>query len=104
MEFLSKVADTFQIQGRGLVLVPEKPETDFRIRVRIALELRTPGGRSLRTRIAGVEISTPLPGLGPCGMAYSITHGITKDEVPAGTEIWFLREDTRDAPCQSSAE
>ena len=104
VEFLSKVESTFQIHGRGLVLVPKKPETDFRIRVGIALELRTPDGRSLRTHITGVEFLKPLPGHGPWGMAILITRDIAKYEVPAGTEIWYRREDAPEADPPSSSQ
>jgi hypothetical protein len=93
MDFFSRVEDTFLVTGRGLVVVPEKPETDFRIRVGTPIELRTPEGRSIRTHIYGVEFLKPLPGRGPCGMAFSIKPGIGKDEVPPGTEIWYVRDD-----------
>jgi translation elongation factor EF-Tu-like GTPase len=93
MEFLSKVESTFSISGRGLVIVPEKPESDFLIRVGTELELRTPDGRSLKTHITGVELLKPLPGQGPCRLAFPITRDIGKDDVPVGTEIWYLRVD-----------
>jgi hypothetical protein len=104
MEFLSTVESAFAIKGRGLVLVPKKPENDFLVRVGIALELRTPDGRSLRTHITGVEFLKPLLGHGPCAMAFLITRDIGKDDVPPGTEIWYLREDAPDASSPSGSQ
>lgn len=91
VEFFSKVEDTFVVPGRGLVVVPEKPETDFRIRVGTPIELRTPEGRSIKTHITGVEFLKQATG--PCDMALLITRDVNKDEVPSGTEIWYLRDD-----------
>ena len=101
MEFLSKVESTFSISGRGLVIVPEKPESDFLIRVGTELELRTPDGRSLNTHITGVEFLKPRTG--PCGMALLITRDIGKDDVPAGTEIWYFR-DAGNVPSSSKSK
>ena len=103
MEYLSKVADAFQIHGRGLVLVPEQPESDFQVRVGIALELRTPDGRSLSTHITGVEFLKPSLGAEPCRMAFLITRDIGKNDVPAGTEIWYL-QDPANVPSSSKAK
>jgi hypothetical protein len=104
MEFLSKIADTFQVPGRGLVLVPEKPETDFLIRVGTALELRTPDGRCLKTRITGVEslresLETPRR-----RMTILITRDIGKNDVPTGTEIWYFREAMPDSSPSAPTE
>jgi hypothetical protein len=90
MVFLPRVESTFSVHGRGLVLVPEKPETDFLIRAGTALELRTPDGRSLRTHITGVEFLKQATG--PCDMALLITRDVNNDEAPPGTEIWYLRD------------
>jgi hypothetical protein len=93
MEFLSKVESTFTVFGRGLVLIPEEPATDFRIRVGTPIELRTADGRSITTHITGVELLKPSTGR--CGMAILITREIGKDEVPLGTEIWYVAENTK---------
>jgi len=98
MEFLAKVETTFSIQGRGLVLVPEEPEGEFLVRVGVTLELRTPDGRTIRTQITGVELLKRSLGHGPCGLAFLVGRDIGKDEVPAGTEIWYRQEDPSDAP------
>jgi translation elongation factor EF-Tu-like GTPase len=92
MEYLSKVADAFQIHGRGLVLVPEKPENDFLIKVGTELELRTPNGRSLKTHITGVEsLRESLDK--PRRMTILVTRDIGKADVPIGTEIWYVRQE-----------
>jgi len=94
--FLAKVESAFSIFGRGIVLVPEEPEGDFRIRIGTPIQLRTAGGHIRDTHITGVE---SLHGRKEDGtkfsrMAILITRDITKQAVPRGTEIWYLREDS----------
>jgi len=89
--FLSKVEDTFEITGRGLVIVPAQPraDLDFRLRAKDSIQLRSPDGQVLDTHIASVEICC-----GPnvhCRMAFLLPKGIAKHEVPKETEIWLMQ-------------
>lgn len=90
--FLAQVEDTFSITGRGLVLVPAEFAEDFRIRVGTPIQLRTPAGHLINTRITGVELLKMKPPT-PCRMAIMVTGDVARESVPSGTEIWYLRED-----------
>lgn len=90
MRLLFKVEDTFHISGRGCVIVPAIPEgLDFRIRAKDQIELRTPDGRVFQTHIASVELAKPQDG-SPCRMVIMLLPDITKQDVPAETEVWFF--------------
>jgi translation elongation factor EF-Tu-like GTPase len=91
MEFFSTVESTFSVAGRGLVIVPEVPQGDFRIRAGTKIQLRTPDGRLLDSHITGVEFLKEALAA-PCRMAILITRDIGRDDVPVGTEIWYFRE------------
>ena len=89
MRLLFKVEDTFSISGRGCVIVPAIPEgLDFRIRAKDQIELRTPEGRVLQTHIASVELAKRQNA--PCRMVIMLPPDIEKQDVPTGTEVWFL--------------
>jgi hypothetical protein len=91
LEFFSKVDETFEIAGRGCVVVPTVPRAslEFRLRAKDSIQLRTPDGRVLDTYIAGIEMI--------CGshvkehMAFLLPQNITKQEIPKDTEIWLIR-------------
>jgi len=89
MLFLSEVEDTFTVTGRGCVIIPAvpRPDCNFRLRAKDPIQLRTPDGRVIDTCIASIELVC-----GPavkCRMVFLLPHGITKTDVPKGTEIWL---------------
>ena len=89
MKLLFKVEDKFEISGRGCVIVPAIPEgLDFRIRAKDQIELRTPDGRVLQTHIASIEFAKQ--DVRPCRMVIMLPPDIAKQDVPTGTEVWFL--------------
>ncbi len=89
MKLLFKVEATFYISGRGCVIVPAIPDgLDFRLRAKDQVELRTPGGRVLQTHIASVELAKRQNA--PCRMVIMLPPDIAKQDVPTGTEVWFL--------------
>jgi translation elongation factor EF-Tu-like GTPase len=95
MEFFSKVESTFSIAGRGIVIVPEEPKGDFRIRIGTQVQLRSPNGQTRETHITGVEL---LSGRKDAGSKFSrtailVTRDIAKEDVLVGSEIWYTRED-----------
>jgi hypothetical protein len=90
--FFSKVEDTFEIAGRGLVIVPAvpRPDLDFQLRTKDSIQLLTPGGQIVDTYIASVEMI--------CGpkvegrMAFLLPRTIAKCDVPKETEIWLMQK------------
>jgi hypothetical protein len=86
--FFATVEDSFQITGRGCVIVPSKPRSPkFQLRAKDRIQLRYPDGRIIETYIAAIEMV--------CGpkvkdrLAFLLPQPITKSDVPSGTEIWL---------------
>jgi len=91
MTLLFKVEDVFDITGRGCVLAPVVPDgLDFKIRAKDPIQLRTPAGRLFDTHIASIELLKMRDG--PCRVAIMLPRDLAKDDVPVGTEIWYLSE------------
>ena len=89
MRLLFKVEDVFDITGRGCVLAPFVPDgLAFTIRAEDRIQLRTPSGRLFDTHIASIELLKMRDG--PCRMAIMLPRDLTKNDVPVGTEIWYL--------------
>jgi hypothetical protein len=92
MVLLSQVEDTFQIAGRGCVVVPAIPrsELNFSLRAKDPVQLRMPDGRIINTHIVSIELA--------CGpqvkdrMAFLLPGTIKTEEVPKGTEIWIAQK------------
>ena len=90
MRLLFKVEDAFYISERGVAIVPAIPkDLDFRVRANDELELRTPDGRVFQTHIASIELAKPIDG-SPCHAVIMLPPDIAKQDVPTGTEVWFL--------------
>ena len=88
--FLFKVEEVLEISGRGCVIVPAvSEETDFKIKPRDAIQLRTPEGRTVDTHIGSVEFLKPA--LGPCHMAILLPPDVLKEDVPKGTDVWLAQ-------------
>jgi hypothetical protein len=85
----AKVETSFEVTGRGCVIVPAWL-TEDKIRVKDSIQLRTADGKVRETHITGIEI---LCGLKPSDsrMAILVTQDITKQDVPEETEIWLLK-------------
>jgi len=94
-ECFSKIETTFSIPGRGIVIVPEEPNGDFRIRIGTQVQLRNPNGQTRETHITGVELLSGRQDDGPkfSRLAILVTRDIAKEDVPVGSEIWYTRED-----------
>lgn len=91
-EFLFRVVDTFQIQGRGLVVGTDTPirNIPFVLRAGSRIEYRRPDCTSMASTIKGLEFSSPFNPNQPYG--YLAANGITKADLPLGTEVWLLSE------------
>jgi hypothetical protein len=96
MTLLFIVADTFEIRGRGLVLVAEAPCLAVELHRGDRIQLRTPVGRVLGTHIAAIEIL--------CGpkvhnhTAILLPASIAKLDVPNGTEVRLIRRSPKPSP------
>ena len=90
MTLFRKVEYVFNISRRGCVIVPVALSgADFKIRRKDQIQLRTPGGRVLDTRIASIELLKPQDG-SACRMAIMLPRDLVKQDVPIGTEVWLL--------------
>ncbi len=77
--------DTFVVSDRGLVLIPSIiPQGEERFRVGDPITLLRPDGSSVEAKIGGLEPLDPSPRRDVVIML----KGITKSEVPVGTEVW----------------
>jgi len=92
---LFTVVDAFTLSGRpGPVLVPgflqsAKPQT---MRIGAQIRLVTPGGESLETLIAGFERISygRRPPPDKVCIPISLPPNIAKEQVPVGTEVFFI--------------
>ena len=81
---LFTVENTFVISGRGLVTLPGiVPEGDELFRVGDTLRLRRPDGSEILAKIDGLELMIPNPD----HEVVVLFNHLTKENVPAGTEI-----------------
>ncbi len=88
VRLLFSVTDTFTIQGRGIVLLPElKLVDDERFRVGDLVRLRRPDGTEDVVPIRGLEFLKCEDG--PCKLVIMLS-GMSKEDVPVGTEVWSI--------------
>ena len=88
MTFFARVQDVFEITGRGVVLVlPKAWDRDIRIGVAEKIQLRIPDGRTLDTRIHGIELINTTAG---CLAGILLPLEISRSEISSQTEIWLI--------------
>ncbi len=100
MLHLFTVADRFQIDGIGCVLVPGlsgEPGSPC-IRRGARIRLRTPSGREFDTFIKDIEMISIRPRPEKLTLPISLPRSVTKDHVPVGTEVLLLPEDADTVP------
>ena len=89
MTFLFRIEQVFEISGRGCVIVPALVEgADFKVRPQDEIQLRTPEGHMLNTRIGSVEFLKRQEGM--CRLAILLPPDVAKQDVPAGTDVWLI--------------
>ena len=88
---LFTIEDTFFILGRGLVPFPGiVPVRNERFRIGDPLLLKRPNGRTVMSRIAGIEMmNPPLPNFA----VVVLLKELTKNDVPIGTEVCSVDRD-----------
>jgi hypothetical protein len=88
---LLTVEDVFDIPGRGLIVVPGPLLDSFASPAEIEVLLKRPDGQELEaTASITFQFQTPPPKEHRFAV---ILKGITKSDIPIGTEIWFTRDD-----------
>lgn len=94
---LMTVEDTFQISGRGLVVVPGPRVRDFpKARGSMPVELCKPDGSTAEAVLSVSWMCVDPP---PQELRWAcIFNSLSKEEVPIGTEIW------EEVPSEASAE
>ncbi len=88
------VEDAFQIAGRGCVLVPG-PSTEAGgpvLHVGDPIRLIKPNGQAIETRIHGIEMIHRRPSPKVITAPIALPDDITKDQVPAGTQMLLMRD------------
>ena len=101
MEFLFTVVDRFAIEGRGVVLVPGIPHAreSSAIRKGAAVRLRKPDLTQHDTEIRDLEMLNYRPNmpLEQRSTPILLPKDIHKFDVPIGTEVYLLDEETQTA-------
>ncbi len=81
------VEDRFEIAEHGLVPVPGfQPIDDERFMVGDLIRLRKPDGTDTVVPIGGIELPNPNPN----HLIVILLKGLTKADVPIGTEVWSI--------------
>ncbi len=86
-QFFYTVTDVFDIGGRFIVAVPGIPPETPGISKATPLELRRPDGSILSTCIQDIAMVSPYDPKRP--IQFSFPPGLTKHDVPVGTEVWL---------------
>jgi hypothetical protein len=84
---LLTVADAFFLEGRGVIVTPPIPVPDYSGPESVSAMLRKPSGEE-----AIVQARLQIPMVNPPPQVYSylcLLVGLTKQDVPIGTEIWI---------------
>ena len=79
------VTETFTIRGRGVVLLPGiVPVGKERFKIGDSLLLKRPSGEETQVTIGGLDLFGHIPEF-PV-----LVRGLSKEEVPLGTEVWSV--------------
>jgi hypothetical protein len=85
------VAETFDIAGRGLVIATNKTFAtldDVVVRIGDSIAIRRSAADDLLTSVVGIEHCDPWT---PERIfAFLVPDGITKSDVPIGSQIWSV--------------
>jgi hypothetical protein len=88
---LFTVDDVFEVGDRYVIPTPGVPVSVHGMDVGLPIELRRPDGTVLQTEVASLPLLDPYEPTRPRQIAL---RGVTKRDVPIGTEIWTRDEQT----------
>lgn len=89
MKCLTTIEDVFQVTSRGLVVVPGPLRSEVDGGADIPVELRLPDGAVLYARASLQHFLQSPPPPPHIAMQWGcILSGVTKEQVPLGTEVW----------------
>jgi len=94
MLHLFTVADRFEIEGRGCVLIPGLPcePGDPIVKRGARIRLRTPVGSELDTFVKEIEMIGYRKKPEKIAAPILLPRDISKDDVPVGTEVLLVEE------------
>lgn len=86
---LFKVSDAIEIRGHGIALFPGIIAIDDeKYRIGTVVELHRPNGSVVQTKIAGIELGTPIPK--DHSFIIILKEPSCKEDIPIGTEVWSV--------------
>ena len=87
MTKLLTVEDTFRIEGRGVIVMPSVPVDAYCGSRSRTVSLRRPDGtETTATATLDIPFVRPPP---PAPYYLCLLVGLTKEDVPLGTEVWI---------------
>jgi hypothetical protein len=93
-QFLFRVADTFDIRGRGVVVAADRTyqtlDIDMRLLIGDPIEFRSDERNPIRTTVAGIEFLNPWSPTRP--FVFLLPREIEKDQIAIGSEVWQLNK------------
>jgi hypothetical protein len=88
--FVGKVIDTFDIKGRGVVVITdttyEQLPRELTLKIGDPVEIRMDGEVVLRTKIVGIEHCDPWSPKHT--FAFLLPRDVSKADVPIGSQVW----------------
>lgn len=89
MQRLTKIEDIFLVTGRGLIVVPGPLRSEFAGGSSLPVELRRPDGTVLYAQASLQHFfQSPPPPPEIAKQWGCVLSGVTKEQVPIGTEVW----------------
>jgi hypothetical protein len=88
--FLFEVEASFSVSGRGLFVIPGLPISDPKmpsVGVGDKIQLHTPSGNVIDTYITEISHAKTEGG---SKYPIQLLQGISKEDVPPGTEVWLI--------------
>jgi len=92
--FLTEVEDTFSVTGRGLIIAPLFPVSDYRLDTNETLRIEQPDGSSFECE---AYFQVPLQSPPPKVVAITCALlNVEKASVPIGSKVWVLGKSDND--------
>jgi hypothetical protein len=92
--YLTKVEDTFNVSGRGLIIAPLFPLAEFKLDTNETLRVERPDGSEFECEAYfQVPFQSPPPKVIAMNCALL---GVEKSSVPVGSKIWIVGKSDND--------